>query len=109
MGKVLENTNIPKLRVSDIFYVKQKFMQFPDDGMSEFPYYGTSMRKHRQFPGSALPYRFGVSGNPCNPWCLEKCEFPYHGNILWKANSFLGCGFLRKLEVIRKTKESPEH
>ena len=35
--------------------MKQKPIQFPNHGMSEFPYYGTSMRKHKQFPGSTLP------------------------------------------------------
>ena len=30
-------------------------------------------------------------------------EIP-NGNILWKAISFPGCGFLRKLEVITKPK-----
>ena len=54
----MENTNIPKLKVSYIFRLKQKSMQFPNHGMSEFPSYGTSMGKHRQFQSSGLPHRF---------------------------------------------------
>ena len=53
-GKVWENTNIPELRVAYIFHMKQKSIQFPNCGMSEFSCYGISMRKPRQFPGSAL-------------------------------------------------------
>ena len=41
--------------------------------------------------------------------CLGMCKFPCHGNILWKAISFLGCGLVKKLELIWKTKQSPEH
>ena len=89
--------------------MKQKPVQFPNHGMSEFPYYGTSMGKHRQFPGSALPYMFRVNANPCNPRCLGMCKLLNHGNILWKAISFPGCEFLRKLELIRKSKHVAEH
>ena len=35
--KVWENTNIPKLRVSQIFRVKQKSIQFAKHGKSGFP------------------------------------------------------------------------
>ena len=83
--------------------------QFPNDGMSEFPYSKTRMGKHRQFPGSTLPYKFRVNGNPCNHQSPGMCKFPYHGNILWKALSFPGCWFVRKLEIIRNFKQSPEH
>ena len=54
-GKTWENTNIPKLKVSYIFLVKRKSMQFPKDGMSESPSYRVG--KHRQFPSSTLPHR----------------------------------------------------
>ena len=53
-GKVWKNTNIPKLWISYIFHVKKKSVQFPNCGMSEFPYYGKRMGKHRQSPRSAL-------------------------------------------------------
>ena len=89
--------------------MKPKPIQFPNHEVSEFPYSGTSMAKHTQFPGSALPYRFRVNGNPCNHQCLGMCKVPCHGNILWKAISFLGCGLVKKLELIWKTKQSPEH
>ena len=110
-GKTWKNASIRKLSVSEIFCVKQKFMQFPNHGMSEFPYYGksigtifqkyvflnisceaesdtisepwdeqvpifgTSMGKYRQFPGSTLPWRFRVSGNPLNFQFLGMCKF----------------------------------
>ena len=61
-GKVWEKTSIPKLWGSQIFHVKQKPMQFPNHGMREFPYSRTSMGKHGQFPGSAIPCRFKVKG-----------------------------------------------
>ena len=34
--------------------MKQESVQFPDRGVTEFPYYGTSMGKHMQFAGSML-------------------------------------------------------
>ena len=34
--KILENTNIQKLRDSTMFWVKQKSMQFPKHGMIEY-------------------------------------------------------------------------
>ena len=46
-GKIWENRNIPKSRVSYFFRVKQKSMQFPKHGMSEFPCYSKSMGKHQ--------------------------------------------------------------
>ena len=49
-----EKTQTFQLRVSYIFHMKQKSIQFPNCGMSEFSCYGTSMEKPRQFPGSAL-------------------------------------------------------
>ena len=63
--------------------------------MSEFPYYGTSMGKQRQFPGFVLPYRFTVNWNPCNHQCLGMCKLLFHENILWKDISFPSCEFLR--------------
>ena len=36
MRKVLQNTNIPNLWISQIFWVKQKSIQFPKYGKSEF-------------------------------------------------------------------------
>ena len=48
-GKIWENTNIPKLRVSGIFYLKQKPMQFPTNWKSGFSSYGKSMGKHKHF------------------------------------------------------------
>ena len=58
---------------------------------------------------SALPHRFRVSENPCNPQCLGMYKFPEQGNSLWKAISFSGCKFLRKIELIRKPQQSQEH
>ena len=74
--KVRENTNIPKLWVSQIFWVTQKSMQFPKHGKSGFPLYGKSMGKHRDFPYSSLPRIFRVNENPCNSQCLGMCKFP---------------------------------
>ena len=37
MKKAWENTNISNLWVSEIFWVKQKPIQFPKYGKSEFP------------------------------------------------------------------------
>ena len=65
-------TNISKLKVSYIFLVKQKSMQFAKHRMSESPSYGT----YRQFPSSTLPHRCWVSGNSCNPQSLKLYEFP---------------------------------
>ena len=48
-GKIWENTNISKLRVSGIFCLKQKSMQFPKYGNSGLPFYGKSMGKHNHF------------------------------------------------------------
>ena len=48
-GKIWENTNISKLRVSGIFCLKQKSMQFPKYGKSGLPLYGKSMGKHKHF------------------------------------------------------------
>ena len=48
-GKIWENTNISKLRVSGIFCLKQKSMQFLTHGKSGFPLYGKSMEKHKHF------------------------------------------------------------
>ena len=55
--------------------MKQESVQFPDCGVTEFPYYGTSTEKHMQFVGSMLPHRFRASGNPCHPQCLGMCKF----------------------------------
>ena len=89
--------------------MKLKSIQWPNHGMSEFPYYRASMGKYRQFLGSALYYRFRISGNPCKTHCLGMCKFPYNGDILWKATPFPACGVLRKLKVIRKPKQFSEH
>ena len=62
------------------------------------------MGKYRDFPCSSLPHRFRVDENTCNSQCLGMHKFPENGNILWKAISFPGCGFLRKLEAVMKTK-----
>ena len=48
-GKIGENTNISKLRVSGIFCLKQKSMQFPKHGNSGLPLYGKSMGKQKHF------------------------------------------------------------
>ena len=50
-------------------------MQFPNDEMSEFPYYRIGMGKHRQFQGSALTHRFRFDKNLCNPQCLGMYKF----------------------------------
>ena len=47
--KIWENTNISKLRVSGIFCLKQKSMQFPKYRKSGLLLYGKSMRKHKHF------------------------------------------------------------
>ena len=47
--KIWENTNISKLRVSGIFCLKQKSMQFPKYRKSGLPLYGKSMGKHKHF------------------------------------------------------------
>ena len=47
--KILENTSISKLSVSEIFCLKQKSMQFPKHGKTGFPLYGKSMGKHKHF------------------------------------------------------------
>ena len=60
--------------------------------------------KHRDFPYFSLPRRFRVDENPRNSQRLGMYKFPKNGNIMWKAIAFLGCGFLRKLEVITKPK-----
>ena len=49
-GKIWENTNIAKQCVSQIFWEKQKSIQFPKYEKSEFTLYGKSKRKHRDFP-----------------------------------------------------------
>ena len=48
-GKIWENTNISKWRISGIIYLKQKSMQFPKYGKSGLPLYGKSMGKHKHF------------------------------------------------------------
>ena len=54
-------------------------------------------------------WQIWVSENPCNPQYLGMYKFPEQGNSLWKAISFSGCKFLRKIEVIRKPQQSQEH
>ena len=48
-GKIWEDINISKLRVSGIFCLKQKSIQFPKYGKSGLPLYGKNMRKHKHF------------------------------------------------------------
>ena len=48
-GKVWENTNIPRLCVSQIFWVKLKPTQFPKHGKGGCTWYGKSMGKHKHF------------------------------------------------------------
>ena len=48
-GKIWENTNISKFRVSGTFCLKQKSMEFPKLGKSGLPLYGKSMGKHKHF------------------------------------------------------------
>ena len=48
-GKIWESTNISKLRVSGIFCLKQKSMQFLKYGKSGLPLYGKSMGKQKHF------------------------------------------------------------
>ena len=67
------------------------------------------LKMHGFFMSSALPHRFRVSENPCNPQCLGTYKSPEQGNSLWKAISFSGCKFLRKIELIRKPQQSQEH
>ena len=55
--------------------------------------------ENRDFPYSSRNHEIS-----CNSQCLRMYKFPENGNILWKATSFPGCGFLRKLEVIMKPK-----
>ena len=105
MGKSKDSKIMIFLKIS----CEAEIYTIPKPRDSEFPYSETTMGKHRQFPGYALPYRFRVNGNPCNHQSLGMCKFPYHGNIPWKAISFPGCGFVRKVEFITKLKQSPEH
>ena len=75
-GKLWENKNIPRVWVSYIFHVKQKSIQFPSDGTSEFPYYRTSMGKHipsrgKNIPKSAVSYIFCAK--------QKSKQFPKHG------------------------------
>ena len=72
-GKIWESTNIPELQVP---YISMQFHAFPNRRMSEFPCYGKSVRKHRQFPGPAVPYRFRTDENVCNRLCLGMYKFP---------------------------------
>ena len=65
--------------------------------------------ENTDFPYSLLPRRFKVDDNPCNSQCLEMYKFPQNANILWKTILFPGCGFLRKLEVITKPKQSTDY
>ena len=55
--------------------MKQESVQFPDCGVTEFPYYGTSTEKHMQFVGSMLPHRFRASGNHVIPNVWECANF----------------------------------
>ena len=76
------------------------------------PCYETSIGKHSQFPVSDLPYRFRANGKACNSQCLEMSKFSYHRNMLRKpyhSKPLRSCGFVRKLELIRKLKQSPEN
>ena len=70
-GKVWENTNISNLWVSLKFWMKQKSIQFPKHGKSEFlmeihfsHVYGKSMGKKKNIP-KFFKY-FGWSRNPYN-------------------------------------------
>ena len=47
--KIRENTNISKLRVSGIFCVKQRSMQWTKYGKSGLPLYGKTMGKQKHF------------------------------------------------------------
>ena len=62
--------------ISIIFRVKQKSIQFPKYGKSEFTNYWKSIGKHRDFPYIFLPRRFRVDENPCNSQCLGMYKFP---------------------------------
>ena len=105
MGKSKDSKIMIFLKIS----CEAEIYTIPKPRDSEFPYSKTTMVKHRQFPGYALPYRFRVNGNPCNHQSVGMWKFPYHGNILWKPISFPGCGFVRKVEFITKFKQYPEH
>ena len=48
-GKIWENINISKLRVSGIFCFKQNSIQFPKYGKSGLPLHGKNMQKHKRF------------------------------------------------------------
>ena len=48
-GKIRENTNISKLRVSETFRLMQKSMHFPKNGNYGFPLYEKSMGKNKHF------------------------------------------------------------
>ena len=62
--------------------------------------------KTQAIPRCRSTLHIKVNGNPSNPQCLGMCKFPYHRGIQWKAISCPGCRFLRKLEFIRKPKQS---
>lgn len=76
----MEKQKIQKSGVSDIFFVKQKFIQFLNHGMSKLPYYRRSMGKDNF---QALPYRFRVE-SPNFHKVEIFCGMPYH---------FQGVGF----------------
>ena len=84
-----------KIMSSKIFLVKQKSIQFSNHGMSEFTYHETSMGKHRQFPGSAVPHKFRVSGKYASPNIWEYpnshiikvfCGKSYHSQDVFLSN-----------------------
>ena len=104
-----EKTNIPKLWGSEIFHVKQKAMKFPNYGKSELPYYGTSVKNTNS---QVLLYLtdlefMGTHAIP-NAW---QCANSHIMEIFCgkPAISFPGRGFLWKIELIKTSKECPEH
>ena len=82
-GKVWENTNIPNLWVSQIFWVTQKSIQFPKNGKNGFPLYGKSTGKHKKFQVYGFLKYFRWSRNPCNSQNMSKVDFHSTGKV-WK-------------------------
>ena len=82
-----------------IFHVKQKSIQVPNDGMSEFPYYRTSMGKHRNSQLLLYLTDLELMKTHAIPNVWECENFHNMVNILLKTISFAGCGFLKKFEI----------
>ena len=91
--KIWENTSISKLRVSGIFCLKQKSMQFPTHGKSGFPLYGKSMEKHKHFKSMGFLNILDEAEIHTIPRTLEKwisiIREKYEKTQTFQSNGFL--------------------